>query len=58
MISCMADFIKPHHKGNLGHSDLRKARDFVLTMEPLGFVLIKQVDDFLMRVLTSVTTDS
>ena len=31
--------------------DLCKASGLVITMEPLGFVLTKQVDDFLMRVL-------
>ena len=33
-----------------GHSDLRKASCFVITMEPIGFVLTMQVGDFVMRV--------
>ncbi len=32
------------------HSDLRKASGFVITTEPLGFVLTKQVNDILLRV--------
>ena len=30
-------------------SDTREASGFVITTEPLGFVLIKQVNDFLLR---------
>ncbi len=32
-------------------TDIREASSFVITTEPLGFVLTKQVNDFLMRVL-------
>ena len=32
------------------HSDIRKASGFVITTEPLGFVLTKRVGDFLLRV--------
>ncbi len=30
--------------------DIREASGFVITTEPLGFVLTKQVNDFLLRV--------
>ena len=32
------------------HSDDRKARGFVITTEPLGFVLRKEVNDSILRV--------
>ncbi len=32
------------------HSDIRKASGFVITTEPLGFVLTKEVNVFLLRV--------
>ena len=32
------------------HSDIRKLSGFVITTEPLGFVLTKQVNDLLLRV--------
>ena len=35
------------------HSDIRKASGFVVTMEPLGFVLTKGVNVFLLRVHSS-----
>ncbi len=34
----------------LAHSDIREASGFVVTTEPVGFVLTKQVNDFLLRV--------
>ncbi len=33
------------------HSDIRTASGFVITTEPLGFVLTKEVNVFLLRVL-------
>ncbi len=35
---------------NTVHSNIRKASGFVITTEPLGFVLTKQVNDLLLRV--------
>ncbi len=32
------------------HSDIRKASGFVITTEPLGFVLTKEFNVFLLRV--------
>ena len=40
-----------HQLALRAHSDLRKASDFVITTEPLGVVLTKQVNDFLLRVM-------
>ena len=35
------------------HINIRKASGFVMTMEPLGFILTKGVGDFLLRVYHS-----
>ncbi len=37
-------------KKEIIHSDIRKASGFVITTEPLGFVLTKEVNVFLLRV--------
>ncbi len=43
--------IVDNNKVNLGaHSDIRTASGFVITTEPLGFVLTKEVNVFLLRV--------
>ena len=36
---------------NKARSDIREASGFVITTEPLGFVITKQVNDFILRVL-------
>ncbi len=36
---------------NKAHSDIRTANGFVITTEPLGFVMTKEVNVFLLRVL-------
>ncbi len=48
-------FTKDFVRSQLGlalraHSELCKASDFVIRTEPVGFVLTKQVNDFLLRV--------
>ncbi len=35
---------------SVGLYDIHEASGFVITMEPLGFVITKQVNDFLLRV--------
>ncbi len=48
----LAYTVPPRNAGGacLKHGDIRKASGFVITLEPLGFVLTKRVGDFLLRV--------
>ncbi len=43
-------FVAQHSIALQAHSDICKASGFVITTEPLGFVLTKQVNVFLLRV--------